>query len=1155
MDNCWVDTNRQVLPEDLCTDCLVCCYVKSLQLRRKGGGFLGVSHHCKCSICGKEWHYCVSCAYKRLASSLRDDFRTNRHCSLKYIRRHLREHEPKRAKPPPAAIDQPSDEPNQHQNGTPDSLSDDFPTGAISDTEDAMDIEVQSPSNEDAVLVDEHATPTAIAAFSDALREYILVAANLVPDSYLWAAVLPVLTSNKQDPEPSFPWKKSKEQATKRLATYLKIGIIANALGMNDKATFASILKDFLEESPKGPVSDIFIPHTVEQFSQHYLNRTNSKSLVRTLPTPDTFVARGSSLSMISIADALGFALAIPPVKSDLDVNNDRYKSLFSSQRFQHVVKRLVPPNDVCGQKRQKVVVLANIWSDGWDPNRLSKSNRGSVWTATACFVVGRVKLDPSGKLKSPPKVIAVVNQVMCCGTEKEDHEVFFERLRQELQSDHINEEGWFLPSIMFSRAAETDKELGWVTAYVAPCALLQDNPERRKSSGLLAGNSNLHAMFGVSCHFGKLRLPFAACESCVARTRQYVRTAVYSEQFTQSCQQCLCWEVGDMSSRTEYDKPISDIPLLSERDPGYWRQKRAGRITFDDMKKALRHARMMYCDRRDWSEATVKEYLGLHCLDKAHVARFMVCAKRQLVLQELDVPGSPMWEDEQHRLDTIAHVEANPMEYEMPSPPAIWSMFGIDDLAEAPMHLAQNCQKALLRTAIKYCSTFGRKAELIRRFSDLLEKVKALHLLHIRAMGFKDDNFGGFVAENYAAVAMLLPWLSSVLEMSCMAPAEEKAPVAVPDPKVKKYKDWTMDENRKWMSLRKIKPISGGNAQDLKEQVQKCISENPELEIPVPEPEPGGPRPRCPRDEPPATLRSLLLSGHKLFKVMFAKDLSGEAGRNRMKSHAVLFLSLWEDVDKITVLERTKPVAIAKYNTLGLMRGGEAFCRFSNLRNLHEGGGMGEGVVKTLRRMCPAVARTRWSKNLMDAFYHKNVTDSFLVDLEQPIEEVVAKEDLQEEADPDSVVEDEEQMELLLSDRTLYRRVKAWGDKGKPTPDHPRNLLKKRKPFSVTFYRSTLDDTVSLGVVSESGTIPIIVHPDDLVDDDYGFKYFRVDASMQATPHIDESSLSCKGMKVFDHGIALPYLLWRERADVVGVRRCAFLTNDWMWFDGRTFH
>ena len=69
------------------------------------------------------------------------------------------------------------------------------------------------------------------------------------------------------------------------------------------------------------------------------------------------------------------------------------------------------------------------------------------------------------------------------------------------------------------------------------------------------------------------------------------------------------------------------------------------------------------------------------------------------------------------------------------------------------------------------------------------------------------------------------------------------------------------------------------------------------------------------------------------------ASKLSGAAGRNRLLARTKLFLSHWDKVDLMILPNRKKPIHIAKFNTLGLMRSCDTFLCFSLIRNMHEGG------------------------------------------------------------------------------------------------------------------------------------------------------------------------------------------------------------------------
>ena len=116
----------------------------------------------------------------------------------------------------------------------------------------------------------------------------------------------------------------------------------------------------------------------------------------------------------------------------------------------------------------------------------------------------------------------------------------------------------------------------------------------------------------------------------------------------------------------------------------------------------------------------------------------------------------------------------------------------------------------------------------------------------------------------------------------------------------------------------------------------------------------------------------------------MFSKNLTGPEGQERHLVRTRIFLSRWHHVEETLKLGKKKgnPCYVDKYNTLGLLRIAATFDLCDLVRNTHEGGQMGEGIVKSLRELCPTVARDGWSANLVSAYYREETLATFLLDM-----------------------------------------------------------------------------------------------------------------------------------------------------------------------------
>jgi hypothetical protein len=94
---------------------------------------------------------------------------------------------------------------------------------------------------------------------------------------------------------------------------------------------------------------------------------------------------------------------------------------------------------------------------------------------------------------------------------------------------------------------------------------VVQDQPERRHASGILGGRSNLHPLFGTSCDFNSLELPFEACSVCQLKVHNYIAAKNWSiPPLSNPCDQCLSggiYHLTDTTYTESYSCP-NNFPL-----------------------------------------------------------------------------------------------------------------------------------------------------------------------------------------------------------------------------------------------------------------------------------------------------------------------------------------------------------------------------------------------------------------------------------------------------------------------------------------------------------------------------------------------------------------------------------------------------------------
>jgi hypothetical protein len=116
------------------------------------------------------------------------------------------------------------------------------------------------------------------------------------------------------------------------------------------------------------------------------------------------------------------------------------------------------------------------------------------------------------------------------------------------------------------------------------------------------------------------------------------------------------------------------------------------------------------------------------------------------------------------------------------------------------------------------------------------------------------------------------------------------------------------------------------------------------------------------------------------MFRAIFCTDLAGKEAMHRAAASAMRFLTLVEVLDMKQSPKRAKPTWIAKFNFLGLLRVCESFVPFQHVRNLYEGGEIGEAILKQLRPFVAKGVHRRWAANLLLS-HHRNCTLNLLTD------------------------------------------------------------------------------------------------------------------------------------------------------------------------------
>jgi hypothetical protein len=257
-----------------------------------------------------------------------------------------------------------------------------------------------------------------------------------------------------------------------------RIGSVHNVL-------LSTLLSVFVISRPSpGPSA---LPITRSQLYRVITNRSSRTSVASLLPTPKPteILARHA---FVDLVEAVGHALAMQPANT---VVVDKYQRLMDSVQGRRCI--CDAQSHFVGEPVSQIpqlVCCLTFWFDGWDPNSsMTKANKTPIWSGTVTLIFATLQ----------GKVIFAITQLVASGPGKADHTEVVQCLLDSI----VSMKKLSLTRSFWVRLLEA-RALVFPSVVVITC----DQPERQTIYGLLAGNSKLHACFGISCNTALLIKP-----------------------------------------------------------------------------------------------------------------------------------------------------------------------------------------------------------------------------------------------------------------------------------------------------------------------------------------------------------------------------------------------------------------------------------------------------------------------------------------------------------------------------------------------------------------------------------------------------------------------------------------------------------------------
>ncbi len=282
---------------------------------------------------------------------------------------------------------------------------------------------------------------------------------------------------------------------------FLYLAKLVISTGKLQQGNLSKVLQILCPYAEKCETSWAPIPCTVPGFTSRITNVTNSNSLVSILPIPSPETLPDGH-GYTPFRDILTHALMMKKC-APFETKDPKWRSIASSKKFLDFllcIAQLSPGNSSI----QQIAVGVIVWTDGWDTSTGTKSNRSPMHTGTVTLLFVDVESGEVAGMATYPNM---------GGPGKIDHGSVFHRFQEDMASFESGSCRVF-QSVHFDGDVEVHSQILFV---------VQDQPERRQASGLLGGGSTLHPLFGTSCDFISLALPFVACPECKNTVHQYL--------------------------------------------------------------------------------------------------------------------------------------------------------------------------------------------------------------------------------------------------------------------------------------------------------------------------------------------------------------------------------------------------------------------------------------------------------------------------------------------------------------------------------------------------------------------------------------------------------------------------------------------------------
>ena len=563
------------------------------------------------------------------------------------------------------------------------------------------------------------------------------------------------------------------------------------------------------------------------------------------------------------------------------------------------------------------------------------KNNRNSIWVKT-------VTISPvNGLLKNSHHN----TYPLAFGPKNSSHESIEKRFQEDLAQLNNGSE----------RMYYYGKTKSMYRVHAELVVSIQDQPERRAENHVALGSSNFTAQWGYLMNANQMSEKLIPCKTCEGVLFSNIRHRDILSKLS-LCTNCVSW---DYTSKRKVLKTIPPEKYPTRHNNIYGKVLYPKEQTFKQLIEAtdMVHNKRVH---KVWNKLQARAFMQTEGINVSTQIAILFHAANCTVDDNLN-NESPCIQEMVNREKLI-----NPASFEKWTCSAWTRDIEIWQHIEAVMHLVfHGIQKTNMILIETWASWSGSLSALQRFGNQILQNIQDLNLDWCKVIPYNGGKFGGWMAENFLGMSRINAWFYSTINTFAIEKKYDG------DPK-KCQSKWTKTQNMAWLRARGLTLNAKDNARSISSSVATYLLQDTIPPI------------LTPSSFTAEDLQDLVVHATKMITLVMNRYVDDEY-LDELDISIKVFLTKFNKFDNnMKMSEKEKPRWVTSYNYLCLLNLPRIAKNFGPLRNLWEGGYIGEGFLRLIKPHITRGLGKNWQKNIHRGILERKVfnqlCDSYMI-------------------------------------------------------------------------------------------------------------------------------------------------------------------------------